>query len=433
MPRSISPKPLPDRLVLQNARLIDLIANRDEMVDITIANNKIESLGKKSSGQSEVMDLKGSIVTHGLIDMHVHLREPGREDKETILTGCNAAMAGGFTAVACMPNTAPPIDTADTVQFIKSRAADLLVDVYPIGCVTKGRAGKELAEIGSLVDAGAVGISDDGDPVYNPEIMRRALEYVKMFNIPVIEHAEDKDLSNRGSMNESETSMRLGLRGIPSISEEIIVARDILLAEYTRSHVHIAHISTAGTVRLIREAKQRGISVTCEVCPHHFTLTDAAVGQYDTFAKMNPPLRLSADVEEILRGLQDGTIDAIATDHAPHTAEDKECEFDHAAFGITGLETCVGIVFQDLVHKNLISLKDALHKLIVAPRRILNIPIPEMTVGGVANLSILDPDRTWTYDVKRSCSKGINTPYHGYAMKGKALGVINRGKMFFEI
>jgi dihydroorotase len=433
MPRAVQAKPLPSRLLLKNIRLIDLLQDREETTDLVIAGGYIESIGKTSASADETYDMHGAIVTQGLIDMHVHLREPGREDKETILTGCNAAMAGGFTAIACMPNTTPPIDTADTVQFIKSRAAELLVDVYPVGCVSKGREGKELAEIGALVDAGAVAISDDGDPVYNAEIMRRALEYVKMFNIPVIEHAEDKSLSNRGSMNESETSMRLGLRGIPSISEDVIVARDILLAEYTHSHVHIAHISTGGTVRLIRDAKKRGVPVTCEVCPHHFTLTDAAVALYNTFAKMNPPLRGSEDVEEIKRGLQDGTIDVIATDHAPHTVEDKECEFDNAAFGITGLETCVGIVFQDLVHPGIIPLKTALYKLAVAPRRVLNLTVPEIAVGAPANLSILDPTREWHYDVRQSCSKSINTPYDGYAMKGKALGVINRGKVFFEV
>lgn len=432
MAREISAKNLPKKLLLKNARLIDLINTRDEVTDIIISDGKIDTIGKATAAVADTIDLKGKIVTHGLIDMHVHLREPGREDKETILTGCNAAMAGGFTAVACMPNTTPPIDTADTVHFIKSKAQNHLVDVYPVGCVSKKREGKELAEIGHLVEAGVVGISDDGDPVYNAEIMRRALEYVKMYRIPVIEHAEDKQLSNKGSMNEGFTSTRLGLRGIPNISEEVVVARDILLAEYTGSHVHIAHISTGGTVRLVREAKKRGVNVTCEVCPHHFTLTDAAVENYDTFAKMNPPLRESKDLEEIKRGLQDGTIDVIATDHAPHTVEDKECEFDQAAFGITGLETCIGIAFNDLVHKNVISLHSALEKMAIAPRKILNLPIPQLTPGSPANLSIIDPEKTWTYDVTRTCSKGVNTPYNGYTMKGKAFGVINKGKIFIE-
>ncbi|NUM81494.1 dihydroorotase [bacterium] len=432
MAREITAKVLPQKLLLKNARLIDLLNKRDEVTDIIISDGKIDTIGKATTTVADTIDLKGKIVTHGLIDMHVHLREPGREDKETILTGCNAAMAGGFTAVACMPNTMPPIDTADTVHFIKSKAQNHLVDVYPVGCVSKKREGKELAEIGHLVEAGVVGISDDGDPVYNAEIMRRALEYVKMYRIPVIEHAEDKQLSNKGSMNEGFTSTRLGLRGIPNISEEVVVARDILLAEYTGSHVHIAHISTGGTVRLVREAKKRGVNVTCEVCPHHFTLTDAAVENYDTFAKMNPPLRESKDLEEIKRGLQDGTIDVIATDHAPHTVEDKECEFDQAAFGITGLETCIGIAFNDLVHKNVISLHSALEKMAIAPRKILNLPIPQLTPGSPANLSIIDPEKTWTYDVTRTCSKGVNTPYNGYTMKGKAFGVINKGKIFIE-
>lgn len=432
MAREIFSKPLPRQLLLKNARLIDVIHRRDETTDLLISEGKIEKIGTIDISGVDTWDLSGKVLTHGLIDMHVHLREPGREDKETVWTGCNAAMAGGFTAIACMPNTTPPIDTPDTVLFVKSRAEKHLVDVYPVGCVSKNREGKELAEIGNLVEAGAVSISDDGDPVYNAEIMRRALEYVKMFDIPVIEHAEDKQLSNRGSMHEGFTSTRLGLRGIPSVSEETIVARDILLAEYTDSRVHIAHISSGGTVRLVREGKKRGIKVTCEVCPHHFTLTDLAVENYDTFAKMNPPLREQKDIDEIKAGLKDGTIDIIATDHAPHTIEDKECEFDRAAFGITGLETCVGITLNDLVHKKVISLESAIDKLAIAPRKLLNLPLPELTVGAPANMTILDLEKVWKYDVTQTCSKSINTPYHNYEMRGKAVGVIHKGMMFME-
>ncbi|MBL7961216.1 dihydroorotase [bacterium] len=432
MAREISAKPLPRQLLLKNARLIDVLNRRDEVTDILIKNGKIEKIGKITQSGADTIDLSGKIVTHGFIDMHVHLREPGREDKETVWTGCNAAMAGGFTAIACMPNTTPPIDSPDTVLFVKSRAEKHLVDVYPVGCVSKNREGKELAEIGNLVEAGAVGISDDGDPVYNTEIMRRALEYVKMFDIPVIEHAEDKQLSNRGSMHEGFTSTRLGIRGIPSISEETIVARDILLAEYTDSRVHIAHISSGGTVRLVREGKKRGIKVTCEVCPHHFTLTDLAVENYNTFAKMNPPLREQKDVDEIKKGLQDGTIDIIATDHAPHTVEDKECEFDRAAFGITGLETCVGITLSDLVHKKVISLESAIDKLAIAPRKLLNLQLPEFTTGASATFTILDLEKVWKYDVSQTCSKSVNTPYHNYEMRGKAIGVIHKNKIFME-
>ncbi len=431
MARNISAKLLPKTLHVKNIRLIDVLQKKSELTDLTIADGKIAAIGR-SNASDQTIDLQGAIATHGLIDMHVHLREPGREDKETVVTGANAAMAGGFTEIACMPNTTPAIDTADTALFVQSRAQGHLVRVYPVGCVTKNREGKELAEIGSLISAGAVGITDDGDPVYNSEIMRRALEYSKMYNIPVIEHAEDKNLSNRGCMNEGVVSTRLGLRGIPSISEEVIVARDILLAEYTGAHVHIAHISTGGTVRLVREAKARGVNVTCEVCPHHFTLTDEAVENYNTFAKMNPPLRTASDIEEIKRGLIDGTIDAIATDHAPHTIEDKECTMDDAAFGITGLETCVGITLQDLVHKNIISLETAIYKLSIAPRKILRLPMPEIAIGAMANLSFIKTEQIWNYDVKTTCSKSVNSPYNGYAMKGKPAGVISRGLMFFE-
>ena len=432
MARDIFAKSLPKQLLLKNSRLIDILQKRDEIADILITDGRIEKIGKLTVSGAETIDLTGKIVTHGFMDMHVHVREPGREDKETVWTGCNAAMAGGFTAIACMPNTTPPIDLPDTVLFVKSRAEKHLVDVYPVGCVSKNREGKELAEIGNLVEAGAVSITDDGDPVYNAELMRRALEYVKMYDIPVIEHAEDKQLTNRGSMHEGFTSTRLGLRGIPSISEETIVARDILLAEYTDSRVHIAHISTGGTVRLVREGKKRGIKVTCEVCPHHFTLTDLAVENYDTFAKMNPPLREQKDIDEIKIGLQDGTIDIIATDHAPHTTEDKECEFDHAAFGITGLETCVGITLSDLVHKKIITLESAIDKLAIAPRKLLNLPLPELTPGAAATMTILDLDKVWKYDVTQTCSKSVNTPYNGYEMRGKAVGVIHKEKIFME-
>lgn len=432
MARQIFPKPLPDRLVVKNARLVDVVRSRNDMTDILIVKGKIENIGRFNSAGAAELDVSGKTVTHGFMDMHVHLREPGREDKETVTTGCNAAMAGGFTAVACMPNTTPPIDTADTVALIRSRAVGHLVDVFPIGCVTKNREGKELAEIGELVNAGAVGITDDGDPVYNAEIMRRALEYVKMFGIPVIEHAEDKCLANKGTMHEGLVSTQLGLRGIPRMAEDIVVGRDILLAEYTGSRVHIAHISTAGTVRLIREAKKRGVQVTCEVCPHHFTLTDEAVRNYNTMAKMNPPLRENDDVAEILKGLQDGTIDAIATDHAPHTTEDKECEFDQAAFGITGLESCVGLTWTRLVHTGLLSTERAIEKLAIAPRRILGLPLPEIMAGAPANLTLVDETTSWTFRVASTCSKGENTPFDGYTLRGRSAGVINKNMWFVE-
>lgn len=432
MPRNVTAKTIKGHLVLKNARLIDAINNRDKAADIVIRDGQIESVGKPAAVQGETIDLKGRVVTHGLMDMHVHLREPGREDKETILTGCNAAMAGGFTAVACMPNTSPAIDTPDTVQYIKLKAAEHLVDVYPIACVTKNREGKELAEFAGLVRAGAVAVSDDGEPVWNAEIMRRALEYVRMFSIPVINHAEDKTLSLKGAIHEGFTSTRLGLPGIPAPAEEIMVMRDIRLAEFTGSHVHLAHLSTARSVELVREAKKRGIKVTCEVCPHHFTLTVEAVEGYITNAKMNPPLREASDIEAILEGLKDGTIDAIASDHAPHTIDDKLCEFNIAAFGITGLETSLALTLDRLVRKNVITLADAIRKMSLAPRQILGLPLPEIKPGVPASLTIIDPDKTWTYDAEQTCSMSTNTPFHGYAFTGKATGVINKNRIFLE-
>ncbi len=432
MPRNVTAKTITGHLVLKNARLIDVINNRDEAADIVILDGQIESAGKSASVRGETIDLKGKVVTHGLMDMHVHLREPGREDKETILTGCNAAMAGGFTAVACMPNTSPAIDTPDTVQYIKLKAAEHLVDVYPIACVTKNREGKELAEFAGLVRAGAVAVSDDGEPVWNAEIMRRALEYVRMFSIPVINHPEDKTLSLKGSIHEGFTSTRLGLPGIPAPAEEVMVMRDIRLAEFTGSQVHLAHLSTARSIDLVREAKKRGIKVTCEVCPHHFTLTVEAVEGYNTNAKMNPPLREASDIEAILEGIKDGTIDTIASDHAPHTIDDKLCEFNIAAFGITGLETSLALTLDRLVRKNVITLADAIRKMSLAPRQILGLPLPEIKPGAPANLTIIDPDKIWTYEVGHTCSMSTNTPFHGHTFTGKATGVINKNRIFLE-
>lgn len=432
MPRELTAQPLPQTLVLQNARLIDVLNQRDEKTDIVIREGRIHFIGKSDIKEGLIIDLKGRIVTHGLMDMHVHLREPGREDKETIHTGCNAAMAGGFTAVACMPNTSPAIDTPDTVEFIKLKSAGHPVEVFPVGCVTKNREGKELAEIASLVKAGVVAVSDDGEPVANSEIMRRALEYCRMFRIPVIDHPEDKSLTLKGAMHEGFMSTRLGLPGMPAPAETIMVMRDIQLAEYTASPVHLAHISAARSVELIREAKKRGVPVTCEVTPHHFTLTDRAVEGYNTYAKMNPPLREDSDLQAIREGLKDGTIDAIASDHAPHTVDDKICEFNIAAFGILGLETALALTLSQLVKPKLLSLQDAIIKMSIAPRRILNLPLPEFQTGSPVNITMLDPDAEWSYDVQQTCSMSQNTPFHGWKFTGKAIGIIHRGFYYIE-
>jgi len=423
-----------EKIWLKNGNLFQISSGKKEIGDLLIVNGKIEMVGKVDLDEFDgmIVDCKGCVITPGLMDMHVHLREPGREDEETIETGANGAAVGGFTAVCCMPNTEPVIDNQGVVLLIKERASDHLVDVFPIAAVTKGRDGQELTEVGDLVEAGAVAISDDGDPVYNAEVMRRALEYSKMFGIPVIEHAEDKELSHSGVMHEGFVSTSLGLPGIPSISEEIIVARDILLAEFTGGKLHIAHISTEGSVRLIREAKSRGVNVTCEVMTHHFTLTDEAVRKFDTNTKMNPPLRAQADVDALKEGLRDGTIDVIATDHAPHSSEEKEMEFDQAPFGILGLETAVGLTTTMLIDQGILEFKEALEKLIINPRKILGLEIPALNKGKIANLSILHPSEQWKVDKTIFQSKSRNTPFDGWDLHGCPKGVINKGKYYFS-
>lgn len=421
---------LPRTLLLKNARIVDPTLGIDEQRDVLIEDGLIKKTGKITDKAEETMDLSGKVLAPGFMDMHVHLREPGQEHKETIASGCNAAMAGGFTEVCCMPNTDPTIDNAEVVKFIKDKCKDHLVEVHPIGAVTRRREGKELADIAEMVEAGAVAISDDGSPVWDSRIARSALEYIKMFKIPLIEHAEDTCLSGRGVMNEGSVSTRLGLPGWPAIAEEVTVGRDILLAEYTGSRVHIAHISTAGTVRLVREGKARGVNVTAEVTPHHFTLTDAAVEHYDTNTKMNPPLRTQADVDAILEGLKDGTVDVIATDHAPHALDEKAVEFDQAPFGITGLETAVGLAISRLVKTGLISLSDLIEKFAVAPRKILNLPVPVIEEDQFANLTILDPDVEWTFDVTKTRSRSANSPFNGLKMNGRPVGAVHKGRFF---
>lgn len=405
----------------------------DKKKDILLEDGVIKQIGNLSTNISadKVVDLKGNYVVPGFFDMHVHLREPGREDEETVITGCNSAAHGGFTGVACMPNTEPAIDSAEVVKFIKEKAENHLVDVFPIAAATLGRKGEVLSPIAELFESGAVGFSDDGTVIKTASILKRVLEYSQMYNLPIIEHCEDDSLSG-GAMNESINSTLLGLPPIPSVAEDIIVMRDIILAEYTKGRIHIAHISTKNSVRLVREAKAKGICVTAEVTPHHFTLTDDSLKTYDTNYKMNPPLRTKADIDEIILGLKDGTIDCIACDHAPHSLEEKEAEFEYAPNGIVGLETSVGLALSELLHKKILSLEQLVEKLSINPRKILNQQIPQFKEGELANFTLLDVDQVWTVDINTFKSKSKNSPFHKRLLTGKSIGVINNKKMLFD-
>jgi dihydroorotase len=401
-------------------------------MDIRIRDGVIKEIkaGLKPEENEEVHDAGGDFISGGWMDMHIHLREPGYEHKETIQTGCNAAAFGGFTEVACMPNTNPPIHTRDVVEYIKKKAEQHLVDVHPIGCVTKEREGKSIAEMSDMKAGGAVAFSDDGDPVYNSQVMRVALEYASMLGVPIINHEEDLELSRPGHMNEGVVSTRLGLDGTPGIAEETMIARDILLAEFTGGHVHVAHISTRKAVELVRRAKADGVNVTTEVCTHHFDLTDVEIDRrhFDTNVKMHPPLRTQDDVEAMIEGLADGTIDVICTDHAPHSIEEKEVEFIYAPNGIIGLETAWSITVKCLLKPGKLSLNQVLEKLVVNPRTILNLPVPELKPGKPANLTLFNTDETWTFTEKEVRSKSGNSPYIGDEMTGRATAVYNKGR-----
>ena len=424
------------QILLKGARLIDPPTGRDEVLDLLIVDGRIERIGKDlSASQAQSIDLRGRVVAPGFLDMHVHLREPGFEHKETILTGVRAAAAGGFTGVCCMPNTNPPIDDESVIRFIQSRARvalDGAVDVYPIAAVTVGRKGDHLAPLAELAEAGAVAYSDDGDPVADAEIMRRALEYAAMFDRPIIQHAQDPSMTKGSVMHEGIVATSIGLQGWPSIAEEIMVARDIMLAEYTHGRYHVAHASTAGTIELVRSAKARALPVTCEVTPHHFSLTDEIVRSFDTNAKMNPPLRPREDVEAIRAGLKDGTVDVIATDHAPHSFDEKEVEFQAAPFGIVGLETGLGLALTELFHTNLVSLERIVELLAVNPRRILRLPDVAIAEGAMANLTVFDPAQEWVVDPARFRSKSRNTPFAGRRLKGRPVGILNHGQMIWN-
>jgi dihydroorotase len=427
------PKPIPaTRLLLAGARVVDPLSRLDAAADIFIADGTIQKIGPFGNDTAgiQVVDCSGKTVIPGLLDMHVHLREPGREDEETVETGCLAAAAGGFTEIACMPNTNPPLDSRSQVEFILERAAAGPVGVHPVACITRGQAGEELTEMSELVGAGVVGFSDDGKPIEKASVLRRALEYAGMFGKPIIEHCEDRTLSENGVMHEGWTSTRLGMRGIPSISEEVAVARDLTVAEYTQGPLHIAHVSTEGSVRLIREAKARGVRVTAETCPHYLVLTDEAVLDFDTNTKMNPPLRTEKDRLALIDGLRDGTLDAISTDHAPHAAQEKETEFDAAPFGIIGLETAVGLALSKLVRTRALTLENLIDKLSVQPRKIFRLPEIRIREGAPANLTVLDTECRWKVDVNGFESKSRNSPFHGWELIGKSVGIVHRRTFF---
>lgn len=423
-------------LLLKGGRVVDPDAQTDLVQDLLIEGERIVRLGKGikagAADGGEIVDCRGKLVVPGLIDMHVHLREPGFEYKETVATGSEAAVAGGFSSIACMPNTAPVNDCRSVTEFIRAKAAECgLANVYPIAAISLKSEGATLAEFWDLKEAGAVGFSDDGKPVMNAGLMRRAIEYASSLEMPVISHCEDTHLSAGGVMNEGFVATELGLTGIPATAEEAMVARDCLLAEFTGGAVHIAHLSTAGSVRLVRTAKARGIRVTAETAPHYFTLTEEAVRGYDTFAKVNPPLRTAADVAAIRAGLADGTIDAIACDHAPHARTDKECEFDYAASGFSGLETSLALSLA-LVAEGVLPLAELIAALTIRPARILRIPRGTLAAGASADVTVIDLERVWTVDRTLFRSRGKNTPLHGRTMKGKAVLTVVGGQVRYR-
>jgi dihydroorotase len=424
-----------EKLLLRSGRVIDPSSGLDARMDVLVVGDKIELLSERIDVEDgvRVLELGGKLVTPGLVDMHVHLREPGREDEETIGSGGAAAARGGFTSVACMANTEPPIDTSGMVRYVLEAAGRTSpVKVFPVAAATVGLRGEQLTETIDLRDAGAVAVSDDGNFVGNSEVARRVMEYARMAGVPVICHCEDPYLGKGGVMNEGYWSTVLGLKGIPAASEVSAVEREIALCELTRTRVHIAHVSTRGAVDLIREAKKKGFSVTAEATPHHLILSDKAVSGYDTSTKMNPPLRSEEDRAAVVVGLADGTIDAIASDHAPHCEEEKDVEFDEAAFGVIGLETTVGLVVTFLVNKGVLTLSRAIAALSVAPSSILGIKAGKLASGLPADITVIDPQLEWKVDPSSFASRSRNTPFKGWTLTGKAIVTIVNGKIVHE-
>jgi len=422
-------------ILISGGRVIDPSQGIDRVADLVLGRGRVEAIGEGRADADVVVDARGMIVCPGLIDAHVHLREPGNEEDETIATGARAALAGGCTSVACMPNTRPAIDSQGAAEFVVLQAQRARqANVYPVGAVSKGRLGEELAELGQLVAGGAVAFTDDGAPVASASLMRRALQYAKMFDRCIMQHCQVLELTVGGVMNEGFESMKLGLGGMPAAAEDIMVARDIRLAEITGGRLHIQHISTERAVELVREGKKRGVDVTAEACPHHFTLTDERLRTFDSNYKMNPPLRTPADVDAVIGGLRDGTIDLLATDHAPHAAEKKLRELDQAPFGIVGLETLIPITALALIEPGHLTWSEAIRKLTVEPAKLLNIPDKgTLRPGADADVTIIDPDSPWTVDPLAFHSKSRNTPYGGWKVRARAHTVIVAGEVRYTL
>lgn len=422
------------KLLIKNGRVIDPASGTDDTLDILIERGKIVDIKTKIDGDGpKIIDASRLVVAPGFIDIHTHLREPGQEDKETIYTGSLAAAKGGFTSIACMPNTAPVNDNRGIIEYILSEAKkSAVVNIFPIGAVTKGQKGEELTDMADMVDAGAVAFSDDGLPIMNNYLMRRTLEYSKLLNILIIDHCEDTNLSSGGVMHEGYYSYLLGLTGIPSFSEEIMVSRDIILAEKTDARIHIAHLSVKGAAELVREAKKKKLKVTAEVTPHHLFLTDASLESFDTNLKVNPPLRTKDDVQALIEAVKNGVVDVFATDHAPHTLDDKEVELDQAPFGINGLETAVSLFLDKLVNKNIISLQKFIEMISTNPALILGLENKgKICIGTDADLTILNLHKEIVVDVNRFKSKSRNNPFHGWKLKGAPEMTIVGGKIVY--
>jgi dihydroorotase len=423
--------------IIRNGRIIDPANRRDETGDLVILDGKIaeQSAFKNLKLEIAEVDAKGLIVAPGLIDLHVHLREPGFGHKETIASGARAAAAGGFTTVVCMPNTLPVADNPSTITWIKDRARDTAnVNILPTGAISKNLEGQELAPIASIVQSGVVAITDDGKCVQNHELMRRAVEYARMVGVPVLDHCQDYNLVGNGVVNEGEWSTLLGLSGWPAAGEEAMVMRNILLAELCDHHIHCQHVSAAGSVRLIREGRAREVKISGEVCPHHIALTDASIENFDTNCKMNPPLRAQRDIDAIIEGIADGTLTILCSDHAPHAAFEKEVEFDKAPFGIVGLETELGLFIDILVQKRkAISINRLIGMFTVEPAKLLKIDAGTLSVGAKADVTLIDPDLEWMVDISKFESLSRNTPFHGWELKGRAVRTIVGGKTIWQL